>query len=120
MQDTKEGHERAIDLLQRETLLGLNHLAFDVSHAVRHLPPPKPQNLTSWIDDLNSRSVETFGKSLRIGLEPQQRMIGRKVYEMAFLYDADGSIVEVLNFLNELEVDVKSGWTPWDGKGFRE
>ena len=75
-------------------------------------------NLQEWLDDLNQLSIETFGKSLRIALHPTKRIIGRDVYEMAFIYDADGTLVELLKWSNRLEQVVGSGWEPWDGEGF--
>jgi len=119
---------RAIDLTKREELLGLNHVALDVTACI-----PRPDNdkgasadgtacavyqLQEWMDDLNELSLKTFGKSLRVALSPTKRIIGREVYEMAFLFDADGSLVELLNHSGTLKQDVDSGWEPWDGKGW--
>ena len=75
-------------------------------------------NLQEWLDDLNNLSIATFGKSLRIALQPTKRIIGRDVYEMAFIYDADGTLVELLNWSGRLEQKVGSGWEPWNGEGF--
>jgi len=121
--------KRAIDLAKREELLGLNHLALDVTNCI-----PRPDNdnnasnegtacalyqLQEWMDDLDALSIDKFGKSLRVALSPTKRIIGKQVYEMAFIYDADGSLVELLNHSGELKQDmVSDGWTPWDGKGF--
>jgi len=121
--------KRAIDLAKREELLGLNHLALDVTNCI-----PRPDNddnasnegtacalyqLQEWMDDLDALSIDKFGKSLRVALSPIKRIIGKQVYEMAFIYDADGSLVELLNHSGELKQDmVSDGWLPWDGKGF--
>lgn len=129
MLDEPEGKvKRAIDLTRREELLGLNHLALDVTGCI-----PRPDNdggaseggtacalyqLQEWMDDLNAHSIEKFGKSLRVALSPTKRIIGMEVYEMAFLYDADGALVELLNHSGTLQQEVGSGWEPWDGKGF--
>ena len=120
--------KRAIDLSKREELLGLNHLALDVTNCI---PRPNDNNaskegtacalyqLQEWMDDLDALSIDKFGKSLRVALSPTKRIIGKQVYEMAFIYDADGSLVELLNHSGELKQDmVSDGWTPWDGKGF--
>jgi hypothetical protein len=37
---------------------------------------------------------------------------------MAFLFDADGSLVELLNHSGTLEQEMDDGWIPWDGRGF--
>eukprot|EP00986_Skeletonema_menzelii_P020744 scaffold32175_cov160-Skeletonema_menzelii.AAC.2 len=70
------------------------------------------------MDDLNALSISTFGKSLRVALHPTKRIIGRDVYEMAFIYDADGTLVELLNWSGRLEHEVGDGWSPWNGEGF--
>lgn len=130
MLDEPDGtRRRAIDLTKREELLGLNHVALDVTGSI-----PRPDDdgggsvadgtacalyqLREWMDDLDDLSKEQFGRSLRVALEPMKRIIGRQVYEMAFLYDADGTLVELLNHSGTLEQEVEDGWQPWDGKGF--
>lgn len=119
---------RAVDLTRREDLLGLNHVALDVTGCI-----PRPSDdggaaadgtacalyqLREWMDDLNDLSVETFGRTVRVALEPTKRIVGREVYEMAFVYDADGTLLELLNHSGTLGQEVESGWTPWDGRGF--
>jgi catechol 2,3-dioxygenase-like lactoylglutathione lyase family enzyme len=74
--------------------------------------------LADWMSLLNTMSVERFGKTLRVALEPQQQIIGRGVYELAFLFDADGCLVELLHQQSVLPQSVQSGWEPWDGQGF--
>ena len=60
--------------------------------------------LQEWLDDLNALLMNKFGKSLRVA---------------SFLYDADGTLVELLNHSATLEHDVKmDGWELWDGQGF--
>ncbi|KAL9181828.1 hypothetical protein ACHAXT_012171 [Thalassiosira profunda] len=131
MLDEPEGTtRRAIDLAKREELLGLNHFALDVTNNI-----PRPDNddgasadgsacalyqLQEWMDDLNALSIERFGKSLRVALSPVKRIIGKEVYEMAFLYDADGALVELLNHSGTLEQEMDDGWAPWDGQGDAE
>lgn len=121
--------KRAINLSKREELLGLNHFALDVTNNI-----PRPNNddgasadgtacalyqLQEWLDDLNALSIDKFGKSLRVALSPTKRIIGRDVYEMAFLYDADGALVELLNHSGRLKQEMTmDGWEPWDGQGF--
>ncbi|KAL7541433.1 hypothetical protein ACHAXR_010931 [Thalassiosira sp. AJA248-18] len=121
--------KRAIDLTKREELLGLNHFALDVTN---NIPRPDKYDegasaegtacalyqLQEWMDDLNALSVDKFGKTLRVALSPTKRIIGKEVYEMAFLYDADGTLVELLNHSGTLAQEVGDGWEPWDGQGF--
>ncbi len=123
---------RAIDLTKRVELLGLNHLALDVTNCIPRssggdddaavVSPDgstcELYQLREWMDDLNVLSIEKFGKSLRIAMSPTKRIIGREVYEMAFLFDADGTLVELMNHSGTLMQDVADGWVPWDGRGF--
>ena len=112
-----------MDLTKRKELLGLNHFALDVTHNIpRSVDASSPPGtacelyqLKEWMDDLNQLWIEKFGKSLRIALPLTKRMIGREVYEMAFLYDADGALVELLNHSGTLRQEVEDGWEPWDG-----
>ena len=104
---------RAMDLMERQDLLGYNHVALDVTNQI-----VGNQTLAIWIDELSKVSLERFGKSLRLALEPKQQMIGSAVFELAFLYDADGCLVELLRYQADLPQDVNSGWEPWDGEGF--
>jgi len=142
------GRPRAINLMERQDLLGYNHLALDVTSQIglRNISIPSqtlgnvssegnetqssrsdakwnhqhlPVSLSGWISQLNATSVQTFGKSLRVALMPQQQLIGRDVYELAFLYDADGCLVELLNLQGRsLAKDIASGWEPWGGTSF--
>jgi catechol 2,3-dioxygenase-like lactoylglutathione lyase family enzyme len=109
--------KRAIDLIQRQDILGQNHLALDVTPDVT-LGSDDKKNLSDWIDDLNARSLKKFGKTLRIAVEPRQQIIASGVYELAFLYDADGALIELLWKQSELTQELASGWEPWDGKGW--
>ena len=107
---------RALDLFERQDLLGLNHFAVDVSTTIKE--SKDLFDLSDYLNSLNEKSLILFGKTLRIALQPKQQLIGKSVYELAFLYDADGSLVELLNKEKELPQDIDSGWEPWDGKGF--
>jgi len=136
LQEEPGTRQRALDLIVNEQLLGLNHFALDVTEFTNNLPNStvdEPSNTTysqpiiiyslkKYLDYINTQSLETFGKSLRVAVPPQQKIIGTNVYELAFLYDADGSIVELLYFVQSLDMEteesMKDGWTPWDGTGF--
>ena len=126
--------KRAINLLERPALLGLNHVALDVTRCIDFRSNTYNSidddtstklssscdlyNLQEWIDDLNTLSIQKFGKSLRVAVSPTKRIVGREVYEMAFVYDTDGSLVELLNHSGTLEQEMDDGWIPWDGQGF--
>jgi len=49
-------------------------------------------------------------------LEPEQFMVGNIVYERAFIYDADGALIELLYKATELpqQIDPMSGWELYD------
>ena len=118
--------KRAIDLIERQDILGQNHLALDVTPTAQNNnndddkgTKKQFENLSEWIDDLNQRSLKKFGKTLRMAVEPRQQIIGNGVYELAFLYDADGALIELLWKQSELTQNLSSGWEPWDGKGFQ-
>jgi hypothetical protein len=106
---------RALDLMQRQDCLGYNHLALDVSASIQK---KGFSSLSEWLDTLNEKSVEMFGKSLRIALEPKKQLIGSGIYEIAFLYDADGALVELLRKKGDLPQEIDSGWEPWDAQDF--
>ena len=115
--DEPEGMKRrALDLLNNNHLLGLNHFCLDVSATIQQ--NTNLINLSDYLDFLNTKSLKEFGKTLRIALQPKQQMIGKGVYELAFLYDADGSLVELLNKQKELKQEIADGWEPWDGQDF--
>ncbi|CAJ1924932.1 unnamed protein product [Cylindrotheca closterium] len=108
---------RAIDLMQRQDLLGMNHFALDVTGNIKS---QELESLSEWMENLNEKSLKEFGKTLRIALSPRQQMIGRSVYELAFLYDADGALVELLNKQRDLPQEIDSGWEPLGGANLLE
>jgi catechol 2,3-dioxygenase-like lactoylglutathione lyase family enzyme len=123
--------KRALDSFRNEQLLGLNHMALDVSEAISNLRDSfnstttssirvesnslsiKSYGLSEYLVHVNQTSIEKFGKGLRIALDPRQQIIGRYVFELAFLYDADGTVLELLNLIKVLDRVVDSGWEPW-------
>jgi catechol 2,3-dioxygenase-like lactoylglutathione lyase family enzyme len=106
---------RATDLNQRQDMLGQNHFALDVSQSMKE---QGMSSLSEWVAMLQAKSLHMFGKRLRIALAPQQQIIGNGVYELAFLFDADGALVELLHKQKDLPQRIDSGWEPWDGQGF--
>lgn len=114
--------KRAIDLLQYEHLLGWNHLALDVTqHCILKKSEQQTQDQTEpnyrleqWINDLNDKSVLQFGKTLRKPTccgSVSEKLLGKnRVYEVAFIYDADGSLIELLNYRTTLKQDIDYEW----------
>eukprot|EP00815_Leptocylindrus_aporus_P012585 CAMPEP_0116072060 /NCGR_PEP_ID=MMETSP0322-20121206/14229_1 /TAXON_ID=163516 /ORGANISM="Leptocylindrus danicus var. apora, Strain B651" /LENGTH=289 /DNA_ID=CAMNT_0003560685 /DNA_START=180 /DNA_END=1049 /DNA_ORIENTATION=+ len=67
--------------------------------------------LQDWLLDLEDESKRNFGKTLRIALEPTSRTIGMNVYDIAYLYDPDGALVEVLNYVTSVkEGSIRTSW----------
>jgi len=125
---------RAPNLMDLPALLGYNHVALDVSAQIQQHSDNTNSGTTAadycstslqdWIDALNQTSLDRFGKTLRVALPPRQQMIANSVYELAFLYDADGCLVELLHKVGETSAAaaaavVETGWEPWDGQGFK-
>jgi catechol 2,3-dioxygenase-like lactoylglutathione lyase family enzyme len=71
-----------------EHYVGYYHLSFDVTGLVEDLP--------SWLVEMRSLH------DVRVLLEPQQQMIGTRVYEVAFLADPDGMPLEFLREMGRL------------------
>jgi hypothetical protein len=117
--DEEEGTiKRALDLIKHESLLGLNHFALDVTPHIESLQKEEYYGLDQFLEDINEISKEKFGKTLRVALYPRQQVIGNQVFELCFIYDADGCVVELVRFIKDLDQNIQSGWEPWDGSGF--
>ena len=132
---------RALDLFKFQEYLGMNHLALDVTNSIQNsnLTNVADDNnnnkdkdkdtdtdtdnnnnllLSVWMESLNEKSLKLFQKSLRVALEAEQFMVGNIVYERAFIYDADGSLIELLRKATVLPqyIDPLSGWNNYDGQ----
>lgn len=101
---------RAPDLMAQNSILGYNHAALDVS-----IP------LADFIQRLQEASFENFQKTVRVAVKPYTQIIGQAVYELAFVYDADGSLIELLH-----RQSIRNGtslvgdpWAPWNGTNFK-
>ena len=135
-------NDRAPDLLlSRPDILGYNHIAMDVTQQIQQTvqhhsmdgdqssslsaaaSPDQQQStpsLTKYLQQLNGTSMQRFNKTLRMALyPPRQQMIGPNVYEIAFMYDADGSLIELLHCTaTKLQQNMTSGWEPWNSTTF--
>jgi catechol 2,3-dioxygenase-like lactoylglutathione lyase family enzyme len=132
--------KRAPDLMKHVTAMGLNHIALDVTSSIQQrLEESKKDNvdvdagdgprvtsstttglLSAWLEELNQQSVNQFGKTLRMAVQPYQTMIGNGVYELAFMYDADGTLIELLYLQTELPQTIGSGWDPTERMEFQQ
>ncbi|MBW4538007.1 MAG: VOC family protein [Myxacorys chilensis ATA2-1-KO14] len=77
----------APDAFGDEHYVGYYHSSFDLTQ--------EADDLTHWLENLRHK-LEAQSQSLKILLEPEQQMIGDRVYEVAFIADADGLPIEVL------------------------
>jgi catechol 2,3-dioxygenase-like lactoylglutathione lyase family enzyme len=107
LQETEGTRQRAMDLSKRLDLLGLNHFALDVTNSIKG---KGMKDIQDWIDFVNEKSKVKFGKVLRIAVEPQDQMIGQYLYQLAFIYDYDGVLIELLNRRKRYPQQMISGW----------
>lgn len=87
----------AADAFGDEHYTGYYHLSFDLTEVTDDLP--------AWLDDLKQRFDQAAQaqpdqiQSLHVLLEPTQQMIGDRVYEVAFVADADGLPLEFIRVM---------------------
>lgn len=86
----------AADAFHDEHYTGYYHLSFDLT--------PVTDNLPNWLEQLNARFAAAAEESeqvepLKTLLAPTQQMIGDRVYEVAFIADADGLPLEFLRHM---------------------
>lgn len=87
----------APDAFADEHYVGYYHLSFDLTHTTPDLP--------TWLTAL----TQTFAQAqtqqpdriapLKILLQPEQQMIGDRIYEVAFIADTDGLPLEFIRVL---------------------
>ncbi len=82
----------APDAFADEHYVGYYHLSFDLTEMTPDLP--------SWLTSLQERvlKVEVL-EPLKVLLEPTQQQIGDRIYEVAFIADADGLPLEFIRVL---------------------
>jgi catechol 2,3-dioxygenase-like lactoylglutathione lyase family enzyme len=88
----------APDAFNDEHYVGYYHLSFDLTNSA--------PDLSSWLTQLEQK-IETLRASepdkiapLKILLQPEQQMIGDRVYEVAFIADVDGLPLEFIRIIN--------------------
>lgn len=80
-----------------EHYTGYYHISFDLTEVVDSLP--------NWLESLEMRFVQAHKDHpdgvmlLNLLLPPTQQMIGSRVYEVAFIADADGLPLEFLRMM---------------------
>ncbi|MBW4481580.1 MAG: VOC family protein [Tildeniella torsiva UHER 1998/13D] len=84
----------AADAFSDEHYTGYYHLSFDLTEATASLP--------AWLGEVRQRFAAAAGE-LTVLLEPQQQIIGDRVYEVAFLADADGLPLEFIRVLGYVQ-----------------
>lgn len=89
----------APDAFGDEHYVGYYHLSFDLTQVTADLP--------TWLAAVKQRFEETAVaqpdhiRPLKVLLEPEQQIIGDRVYEVAFIADADGLPLELIRVLAE-------------------
>ena len=92
----------AADAFGDEHYTGYYHLSFDLTDRVASLP--------QWLADLRQSFAAvseddisgTSATTLQVLLEPQQQIIGDRIYEVTFLADADGLPLEFIRVLGHV------------------
>jgi catechol 2,3-dioxygenase-like lactoylglutathione lyase family enzyme len=85
------------DAFGDEHYVGYYHLSFDLTAITDNLP--------EWLNEVKqrfARATETDPgqfQPLRVLLEPEQQMIGDRVYEVAFIADTDGLPLEFIRVM---------------------
>ncbi|WP_421655675.1 VOC family protein [Leptothermofonsia sp. ETS-13] len=89
----------APDAFGDERYVGYYHLSFDLTSVTDDLP--------TWLKELGDRFTIASQEypdqiqPLKVLLEPEQQMIGDRVYEVAFIADADGLPLEMIRVMGE-------------------
>jgi catechol 2,3-dioxygenase-like lactoylglutathione lyase family enzyme len=88
----------APDSFHDEHYVGYYHLSFDLTNST--------SDLSSWLTELEQK-IATLRASepdklapLQVLLQPEQQMIGDRVYEVAFIADIDGLPLEFIRIIN--------------------
>jgi catechol 2,3-dioxygenase-like lactoylglutathione lyase family enzyme len=87
----------AADAFEDEHYTGYYHLSFDLTERVDDLP----QWLTNLEQQFQAAAAEGQVEPLKTLLAPTQQMIGDRIYEVAFIADADGLPLEFIRVLGD-------------------
>ena len=84
------------DAFNDEHYVGYYHLSFDLSDST--------PDLSQWLESLKQKiavQADSGIEPLKVLLEPEQQMIGDRVYEVAFIADTDGLPLEFIRVLSQ-------------------
>ncbi|NJN86538.1 MAG: VOC family protein [Leptolyngbyaceae cyanobacterium SL_7_1] len=85
----------AADAFGDEHYTGYYHLSFDLTQVADDLP--------IWLEALQTKFNEAAQSEqvapLQVLLQPQQQMIGDRIYEVAFIADSDGLPLELIRLI---------------------
>ncbi len=90
----------APDTFSDEHYVGYYHLSFDLTEVVESLP--------NWLGELKAsfnQAAEANPEQiqpLKVLLEPNQQMIGDRIYEVAFIADTDGLPLEFIRVIGSI------------------
>lgn len=74
---------------------GLGHISIDLSRAC--------SDLTRFLLTMQKESIERFNTKLRLLERPRFITLGNLFVEVAFIADADGTVIEMMRFMKRLE-----------------
>ncbi|GAB4287399.1 MAG: VOC family protein [Oscillatoriaceae cyanobacterium] len=78
-----------------ENYTGYYHLSFDITTITPDLP--------GWLENLGQRfTTANPAQPLKVLLSPMQQVIGDRVWEVAFIADADGMPLEFIRLLGKI------------------
>ncbi|KAL3936962.1 MAG: hypothetical protein SGBAC_007833 [Bacillariaceae sp.] len=95
---------RALDRVRNPELLGWNHVTLDVSDLIR---TKGFASLSEFLAYLNEKRYSQVGEGISLALEPQKQAIDDHIYDTAFLYDPDGSMIQLQYLTNERAEDYR-------------
>lgn len=98
---------KAADLSVDMRSTGLNHIAFDVGPAMK---AEGLGDMKAFLSSLNSQSEEMFGMSVRLVVSPYEQRIGQDIFDLAFIMDADGVLLELVHQKFTLDTEMPQAW----------
>jgi len=90
------------DAFSDEHYTGYYHLSFDLTDITENLPDWLDAIAQSFEQDVATSAANTESSQvLKILLKPTQQIIGDRVYEVAFIADADGLPLELIRLVGQ-------------------
>ncbi|CAN0297257.1 unnamed protein product [Ectocarpus sp. 12 AP-2014] len=102
-----EPDDKALDLATDMRTTGLNHMAFDVGPAIE---AEGLDGMKGFLSELNRQSEDAFGMSVRLVVSPYEQRIGQEIFDLAFVMDADGVLLELVHKKDTLDIDMPQAW----------